>query len=136
MAALLLGQPLRQGLHQLLPAAERLDLLLLLLGQVLFRQLAQPFLRDFGGDRLGAVGDAFQPLEDVGEDLIEPVDVALVLNEAGARQVVEILHAVVGDPLPHRFHQRQILLEGDRHLRLAQLVEEGREHRPRSLPLP
>ena len=129
MAALLLGQPLGQRLHQLLPAAERLDLTLLLLRQVLLRQLAEPFLRDLGGDGIGAVGDAFQPLEDVGEDLIEAVDVSLVLNEAGARQVVEVLDAVVGDPLPHRLHQRQILLEGDRHLGLAQFVEEGREHR-------
>jgi hypothetical protein len=65
MAALLLGQPLRQGLHQLLPAAQRLDLAFLLLGQVLLSQLAQPLLRDLGGDGVGAVGNTFQASEDM-----------------------------------------------------------------------
>ena len=36
---------------------------------------------------------------------------------------------VVGDVLVHRFHQRQVLLDGDRHLGLAQFEDEVHEHR-------
>ncbi len=43
----------------------------------------------------------FEALEDVGEDLIEPVEVALVLHQAGAREIVEILDAAVGEVCLH-----------------------------------
>src|SRR5215216_50757 len=46
MAPLLLGEPLGQHLEQLLQATHRLDLSLLLLGEVFLRQLLQPL----GGD--------------------------------------------------------------------------------------
>src|SRR5471030_318872 len=44
VALLLLLETLLQRLHDLLPAAQRLDLRLLLVGQQLLGQLAQPFL--------------------------------------------------------------------------------------------
>jgi len=45
VATLLLLQPLLQRLHDLVPAAERLDLSLFLLAQQVLGHLAQPFLR-------------------------------------------------------------------------------------------
>src|SRR6185437_6671471 len=48
MPALLLGEPLAQRLHQLVPAAERLDLRLLLGGQKPLGELSQPFLGKLG----------------------------------------------------------------------------------------
>jgi len=44
----LFRQPLAQGLHQLLPAAQGLDPRLLLLAQVALQLLAQPVFRDRG----------------------------------------------------------------------------------------
>src|SRR6185437_2825610 len=44
--ALLLGETLAQRLHQLFPAAECCDLRLLLIGEVLLREPAQPLLGD------------------------------------------------------------------------------------------
>ena len=53
VAALLLGEPLAQGLHQLFEA-ERLQLGLFLRGKIALGELAQPFLRDvLPFDRLG-----------------------------------------------------------------------------------
>ena len=46
VAALLLLEPLAQRLHQLFPAAERLDLLLLLLGELQLHLLQQPLERN------------------------------------------------------------------------------------------
>src|SRR6185503_11690293 len=50
VAAFLLLQPLAQGFHQLLPAAERRDLLLLLFGQVQRDLLQQPLERNLALD--------------------------------------------------------------------------------------
>ena len=69
-----------------------------------------------------------QALEDVAEHLVELVEVALVLHQCGAGEIVEILDAAVGEVGLHRLHQRQVLLQGDRHLGGFQLVEEGGEH--------
>src|SRR5690606_1712868 len=60
VALLLLGEALAQRLHELLPAAERLDLRLLLFGEVPLGQLPQPFLGNLG--RL--VRRRLEPLED------------------------------------------------------------------------
>ena len=127
VALLLLLETLLQRLHQLLPAAHRLDLGLLLVGQKLLGELAQPFFGNFRGDALG--GQRFQSLEDMAEHAVELVEVALVLHQHRARQVVEVVDLVVGDALLHGLHQRQVLLDGDRHLGLTQFEEEVGEHR-------
>src|SRR4029079_8069649 len=51
VAALLLPHALAQRFQQLVQAAHRLDLLLLFLGEVFFRQLLEPLRRDFGTGR-------------------------------------------------------------------------------------
>src|SRR5690606_22868858 len=94
VAALLLGEALAQLLHDLFPAAELFDLPLLLFGEVELADGAQPFLRDM---RLDGVTHQLEALEDVAEHLVEAVQVALVLHQRGAGEIIEVLHAAVGE---------------------------------------
>ena len=126
VAALLLGEPLLQRLHQLLEAAERLDLGLLRVGQEFFGQLADPLLGDL---RLDRVADGLQPLEGLREDPVEAVDVCLVLHQQRARQIVEILYPLAGQIGLQRLHQGEVLAQRHRHASALQVVEEGQEHR-------
>src|SRR5690606_8978883 len=89
VAALLLFQPLLQRLHQLLPAAQRLDQFLLVLAEVLLDQLAQPLLRNHR--RRGV--DAGDALEVGREYQVVAVEELLVLDQAGAGEMVEVLDA-------------------------------------------
>jgi hypothetical protein len=127
----LLLQALLQLLHDLVPAAERLDLGLLFFAQIELGDGAQPLLGDL---RLQRLAHQFEALEDVAEHLVELVEVALVLHQRGAREVVEVLDAAVGQIGLHRLHQRQVLLQGDGNLGGFQLMEEGGEHRCRTAP--
>src|ERR1700733_13884746 len=77
MAPLLLGEALAQRLHQLVEA-ELLDLSPLLGTKISLHHSAQPFLRQVSGpDRSG---DAQNALEGGGEDDVELVEIALVLD--------------------------------------------------------
>ncbi len=105
MAALLLFQALAKRLHELVPA-HRLDLLLLFLGEVFFRELLQPF--GWNVRLLYGVQEAFESLEHGAEHAIELVEVALVLHQSGARKVIKILHRLLGEVGVERLHQRQI----------------------------
>ena len=123
--ALLFLQALAQGLHELVPA-HRLDLLLLFLGEVFLGELLQPF----GGNvrLLHGVEQALQPLEHGAEHAVELVEIALVLHQRRAGQVIEILHRLLGEVGVERLHQRQIFAQGHRDLRVAQRCEELQEH--------
>ena len=88
MAAFLLGEPLAQRLQQLFEAAHRLDLFLFFLGEIFFRELLEPLDRDFRRERLL---DEIEAFEHVAEHAIELVEIALVLHQRRARQIVEIL---------------------------------------------
>ena len=125
VAALLFLEPLLQRLHELVPA-HGLDLLLLFLGEVFFRELLQPLLGDLG--LVHGVQQAFQPLEHRTEDAVELVEVALVLHQRGAGEVIEVLHRLIGEVGVERLHQRQIFAQGHRDLRVAQRCEELQEH--------
>src|ERR1700674_3593735 len=124
VAALLLGEAFRDRLHELFPA-ERLDLLHLLGAEIFLRELLQPLGGDLGG---GGVGQEIEPLEHVAEDAVELIEVALVLHQRRARQVIEILHAPSCDVGLHGLHQRKIFPQRHRQARGFQLVEEGGEH--------
>ena len=63
------------------------------------------------------------------EDAVELVEIALVLHQSGARQIIEVLDAAAGEVLLHRFHQREIFAQGHRHAGGFELMEEGGEHR-------
>ena len=91
MALFLFLEALFQLLHDLFPAAQSLDIGLFLFRQMQLGQFAQPFFWNFGD---GAFLRLLQPLEDGAEDPVEFVQVALVLNQTGTGQIVEIIDAV------------------------------------------
>ena len=97
MAALLIAQALGEGLHQLVEAAERLDLGALFGGEMLLGELAQPIDGQVEpvDDRLD--GQELQTAKGSGEDAVEAVDVALVLDQGGAGEMVEALGVVAGE---------------------------------------
>ena len=117
MPGLLLLQALAQGFHELVPA-HRLDLLLLFLGKVFFSELLEPFGGNVG--LFHGVEQALQPLEHGAEHPIELVEIALVLHQRGARQIVKILNRLLGKVGVERLHQRQVFARGHRDLRVAQ----------------
>ena len=125
VAALLLFEALAQGLHELVPA-HGLDLLLLFLGEIFLRELLQPLLGNLG--LVHRIEQVLQPLEHGAEHAVELVEIALVLHQRGARQIVEILHRLVGEVGVQRLHQRQIFAQGHGDLRVAQRCEELQKH--------
>ena len=126
VAPLLLGEALGERLQELLEPAHRLDLLLLLFGQILLGELLEPFDRDLDREPLL---QQFEPLEHVAEHAVELVEVALVLHQHGAREVIEILHAPAREIGVHRLHQGQVFAQRHRHAGGFELMEEGDEHR-------
>ena len=125
VAALLLLEPLLERLHQLVPAAERLDLRLFLLGEVAIDQLAQPLGRDLLAESRERLLDA---LEVRRECAIEAIEVFLVLHHRRAGEVVEVVDAVTGDARFERLQQRQVLGQRYGDARFAQREEEARQH--------
>jgi hypothetical protein len=73
--------------------------------------------------RFGAVA-ALQPLEDLAEHLVEPVEQPLVLHESGAGEIVEFLRTSADDLGVERFQKRQMLLQRRRNPCRAKLVDE------------
>ena len=125
MALLLFFEAFFQRLHELFPAAQRLDLLLLFLGEIFFGERAQPFFRDLREDR-GI--EIFESFEDVPEHPVEFVEIALVLHERRAREVIELVDLHLNHAVIQPIHQREIFLQGDGHLGRAKLIEELQEH--------
>jgi hypothetical protein len=125
VAALLLPEALLQGLQELVPA-HGLDLPLLFLRQEFLGELAQPLLRDLG--LLQCISQRLQTLEHVTEDPVEPVEVALVLHQAGAGKVVELLNPLLREVLVEGVEEGQVFAQSDGHLGGAELGEEGQEH--------
>src|SRR5690606_33432260 len=118
--ALLLLEALLERLHELLPAAERLDLLFLLLGQVELDLLQQPLERD---GRLHA-GHALDALPELGEGAVELVEVRLVLHQRRAGEVIELVDRRPDHLAVHRLEEREILLDRDGKPVALQLEEE------------
>ena len=69
------------------------------------------------------------------EHAVELVEVALVLHQRGARQIVEILHPAAGEIGLHRLHQGEVFAQRHRHAGRFQLMEEGDEHAPTIRPI-
>ncbi len=125
VAALLLLETLAQRLEQFVEPAHGFDQLLLLVGEVFLGELLQPLGRDFDLERLR---DQIEPLEHVAEHAVELVEIALVLHQCRAREVVEVLHPPAGEVGVHRLHQRQIFAQRHRDAGGFQLMEKGDEH--------
>ena len=81
-----------------------------------------------GISAISASCSEFEPLEHVAEHAVELVEVALVLDQRGARQIVEVLDPARGEVLVHRLHQREIFAQRHRHAGGLEIMEEGDEH--------
>ena len=125
VAPLLLLHELAQSFQELVQAPQGLDLLLLLVGEIFLRQLLEPLRRNF--DR-GRIAHQLEALEHVAEDAVELVEIALVLHQRGAREIIEVLDPPPREVLLHRFHQREIFAQRHRHARGFEVMEEGDEH--------
>ena len=125
VAAPLLLEALLQGLQELVPA-QGLDLLLLLLAEIFLRQLAQPFLGNLGV--LDGLGQTLQALEDMAEHPVELVQVALVLHQAGAGEIIELLDVLFREVAVERIEQGQVFAQGHGHLGVAQFREKIEQH--------
>ncbi len=131
MPTLLLFQAFAQRLHEFFPSAERFDQLLFFLRQQQLGLFAQPFFGDLGHHAIGQRGDA---PEVRAEYAVELVVVRFVLDQAGARQVIEFVQAAGADTLLQCLHERQVFIDGRRHPALAQLQEEIRQQGNPLLP--
>ena len=86
------------------------------------------FSHSSGISALSASSSEFEALEHVAEDPVEAVEIAFVLHQRRAGEIVEILDAPAGEVLVHRLHQREIFAQRHRDARLLQLVKESRKH--------
>ena len=125
MPPLLLLEALLERGHDLVPRPELLDIGHLGLGQMKLGDLAQPFLRDFGG---AGVDDRFDPLEHLAKHLVEAVEQTFVLHVATAAKIIELLNPKIDYVGSQRLEQRQMLLEARRDFRGAEFGEEVEEH--------
>ena len=86
------------------------------------------FSHSAGISAVSASLDEIEALEHMAEHAIELVEIALVLHQRRARQIVEILDTPAGEVLLHRLHQREIFAQRHRDAGLFELVKEGDEH--------
>jgi hypothetical protein len=124
VAFLLLLEQLAQPLHELVESAHRLDRGLLLGSELALELALEPLQRHVDV----YARDVLDALEVRAEGLVELVEVALVLDEGGARQVVELVDRVRDHVLLERLEQGQVFLDRDRQLRLTQVEEEFDQH--------
>lgn len=129
VAALLLGQPLPQRLHELVEPVESRDLCSLFCCQEPLDHLCEPvggqakrFKHRCGRHRV-ETAEAFR------KGAVEPVDVAFILHHREAGEVVEPFGVVGHETRAHPLQKPEILSQGDRNPRLAQCLEEREEHR-------
>ncbi|CAM2160920.1 hypothetical protein PT2222_90138 [Paraburkholderia tropica] len=124
VALLLLVEQLLEAFHELVEPAHRFDLRALLGREVAFEPLLEPVLGNL--ERLRRL--LLDAAEIRAERLIEAVEILLVLHERHAREKVEVVERGRDHALLERFHEREVLLDGDRQLRVAQRVEEVDQH--------
>ena len=125
VAPFLFCEPFLQLLHDLVPAAQFLDFCLFLFGEKFLRNKPQPFFRD---SDVFCIVHQLQALENMAKDRIKFVEIALVLHQCGAREVVKILHLARCQIAIQRFQQHQVFLQRNRNAGGFQFMEEGGEH--------
>ena len=123
VALFLLLEALLERLHQLVPA-HLLDLGFVLGAELELEVLAQPVQRHFFGE----VDQHLDALEVGAESTVELVIQGLVLDQRGARQVVELVDRTIDHAGFHRFEQGQEFLDRNRQFCRAQGVEKIDQH--------
>ena len=93
------------------------------------RFFSTSFFSHSSGNRDSERVDFDDAFEIGGEHAIVAVEIFLVLHEAGAREVIEILDAPESDLFLQRFDERQELADRDRHAALFQLSEKTQSTR-------
>src|SRR5208337_1840068 len=71
---------------------------------------------------------AFEALEHMAENAVELVEMALVLHQRGARQIIKIVDLLARDAGIDRVEEGEIFLHAHRNAGLLQLEEEVQEH--------
>jgi hypothetical protein len=117
-------------LKELVETSHGLDLALLFLREILFRELAQP-LR-WNCVSLDRFGRGCESLEYMAEDAVEFVQVALIFHKCGSRQIIEILDPLAGQGFVHGLHEREIFTQRNRNAGRLKLMKEGYEHGDRA----
>ena len=90
MARLLFLEPLAQGFHECVPAAERLDAGLLLIGQLQCEVLLEPVRRHSSFEN--RLERDFRPAKVRCKDAVVAVEVAFVLDEDRACHEIELVN--------------------------------------------
>ena len=124
VARALLAEPGLQRFHQLVPAAERFDQGLFLVAQRAFDRLPDPFFGNLRPD----VEHAFDPVKVRAEGEVEAVVQRLVLDEAGAREEIEVVDAVGDNVVLERVEKCQELAGRHRELGGFEVQEKVDEH--------
>ena len=117
VTAFLLGEAGLERFHDLVPRAERVDRLHLLGGEILFGDQLEPFLGNVGGEVFACGRD--EALEHRAEDLVEAVELAFVVNEHAAAEIIELLGLGRDDLGVERLEEQQMLLQAGRESRRA-----------------
>ena len=131
VAFLLLLQAFLELLDQLFQPAQGFNLLPVLVGQLLHEFRPQPVV---GNNCFNDVVQRLQILEVQTEGAVKAVEVLLVLHQAGAAEVVEIIDGAESDVLLHARQQVQQLAGGDRNAGVAQAVEKIDQHGASGFP--
>jgi len=120
VAFLLFFQAFLEFLDQLVEAAQGLDLRALLVAQRAFELLAQPL---FGNQCFEVLVEVLQTVEVGRKGPVELIEMALVLDQNGASQVVEFVHVGEHHLVLQRTDQVKQFAQGHRHLGRAHFVE-------------
>ena len=88
----------------------------------------QPFLGNVGDKFLAGRRD--EPLEHRAEDLVEAVELAFVVNEDAAAEIIELLGIERDDVGVERLEKQQMLLEAGRNPAAPERLDEADEHAP------
>jgi len=121
----LFGETLAQCLQELVETTHGLDKFLFFVGKEFFRELFEPFGRNF--DK-AFVRQQLETFEHPAKDAVKLVEVPLVLDKCGTRQKVKILHSPARNVPDHGLHQGQIFTQAYRHASGLEFIEKGDEH--------
>ena len=116
MRLVLFGHPFFEGFQKFFQTAQGFDLGHFFGAHHPLGDLAQPVFGNF--IQQAFFGAPLQSLEAGAEHAIELVQIALVLDQTGTAQEIEIIDVIIGDALFHALNQGQIFPERYRNIGL------------------